>query len=631
MPQQQDWFAANAQQRPTQPAAPAGDWFAQNAQPATFRADNEKDATGNAVVRSHAADFVGEVGHALNPIEMAKSLYGVATNLHGTVKGMGEAQGRLYQDAEAAFQSGDYLTATRKFANYLMPILGPIVDRSSDLFAEGKYGAGTGAMVGLGLQSAIPAAVSRVASVRPRLLPQNPTPAVRDAVTFGAREGIPIDAATATGNPVVRGAQWGAERTAGGSMVAGRARQGQADALAATGERIAGRVHPSAVTAEQAGQGVRDAVSRRAAGYDTTADTSYSRLRAFEQQQATTIAQTGGIRGPATSARPFTNQPLAVDIAPTKAALRPTYDALVQENKVVPFISGSQKGKALVMLERIMAGPDTVPLSVADGALSEIKAMARVDDAFRRTAGQGVAAQAVTNLDRSVVAAARQGGPDVFRSLMDGRAATVNKYKTIDILDTLRTEPVQVFTQLTAGKDSAITLLRDVVRTAPQELPKVGRAYLEGLLQKATAEGGFSRTQGLMADWQRLGPEAKRLLFGPARVTDLDNFFLLAKRMSENPNPSGTAFQVGIGAQGALLFTNPGLGAGVQLAGAALTKVLTSPRAVRVLMRGMRIPLGDRAAATAAAAELSKIVRESAVPLVPAVAEESEESTRAPR
>ena len=77
----------------------------------------------------------------------------------------------------------------------------------------------------------------------------------------------------------------------------------------------------------------------------------------------------------------------------------------------------------------------------------------------------------------------------------------------------------------------------------PRRLPQVGRAFLEELLQKATAEGGFERAAGLQADWQRLGPETKRLLFrDPAHIKDLDNFFLLAKKMGENPNPSGSGF-----------------------------------------------------------------------------------------
>lgn len=572
-----------------------------------FRTTNARDANGQPVV-NHVADFAGEVGHALNPVEWVKGLYGMASDLVGTAKGMGATHERIYREAESAFKRGDYLTAGRKFVNYLTPIVGPIVDRSADLMAEGKYGKGAGAMVGFGAQLAVPAAVSRIPGVRIPMAPRNVNAAERAAVDFGMREGIPVDAATATGNTAMRGAEWLADRTLGGSIVGGKARQAQAESFARVGERLADRANPVPVTAEQAGQGVRDAVSARASRLNADATVAYDRLRALEAQR-----------------------PLAVDLAPTKAAMRPTYEALVQENQVVPFVSGSGKGKALVALQKLMDAPDAAPLSIADGALSEIKSMARVDQAFKRTTGQGIAAQAVQNLDRAVVNTARQGGRDVFQALMDGRAATVNKYKAVDLFDALRGEPVQVFNQLTAAKDSAANLIRQVQREAPSELPKVGRAYLEGLIQKATAEGGFGRTAGIFADWQRLGPQAKQAMFrDPALVRELDQFFLLAKKAAENPNASGTTFTASIAAQGALLWTNPAVGVTVQIGGAALAKLLHSPKAVRVLVRGLRIPAGNKAAATAASAELATIARESGVPLAPATVETAPAESRRP-
>lgn len=619
MPDWFDQYAAQTRPASAPPSSSAGaDWFAQYSAPRQpdFRA--EVKASDGAV--NHAKDFASEVGHALNPVEWAKGLYSMASDLVGTAKGMGAAHERIFREGQRALSNGDYLTASRKFVNYLTPIVGPITDRSADLMAEGKYGQGAGVMVGFGAQMAAPAALSRATSVRVPMAPRNANPAERAAVDFGMREGIPVDAGTATGNLVVRGAQWGAERTVGGSIVAGRARQAQAEGLATVGEHMASRVNQQAVTAEQAGQGVRDAVSVRASGLNAQATTAYDRLRAIEAGQAQRIAQTGGLRAPATSTQAFTNVPLAVDIAPTKAAMQPVYEALKREAELVPLMG--DKARALTTLDRLMQAPDMAPLSVADAALSDIKAIARVDQAFKRTTGQGVAAQTVTNLDRAVVTAARQGGRDVLNALMEGRAATVNKYKAIEVFDALRAEPVQVFNQLTANKDSAVSLLRRVQREAPTELPKLGRAYLEGLFEKATAEGGFTRADGVFRDWTNLGTETKALLFrNPALVKDLDSFFLLAKRTSQNPNPSGTAFQVGLGAQGWAFLADPATGIGLQIGGAGLAALLHSPRAVRLMTRGLRLPAGNRAAAATASAELAAIARENGVPLVPATAE----------
>ena len=100
-----------------------------------------------------------------------------------------------------------------------------------------------------------------------------------------------------------------------------------------------------------------------------------------------------------------------------------------------------------------------------------------------------------------------------------------------------------------------------MAKVAPDELPKIGRAFLDNLMGQATAEGGFGHAKKLYADWQRVGPDTKRLLFkDPALVRDLDSFFLLAKRLSDTPNPSGTALTLNAGAQFGLVFTNPTVG-----------------------------------------------------------------------
>lgn len=570
----------------------------------------------------HLAGFAKELWAGINPVAMVEGLIKASADPVGTIKGIGAAQGTLGQESADAFKSGDYLTGTRKLVNYLIPILGPGLDRSGDLAAEGKYGAAGGAAAAIGAQVVAPELIRRVPSVTARIAPRNANPAERAAVDFGMREGIPVDAGTATGNPVVRGTLWGSERTLGGSVVGGRARQAQAEGFATVGDRLSARASAAPVTAEQAGQGVRDAVRQRAATFNAEANTAYSRLRALEAQatpQTVNVSQPGRMPGGGTiPVNVPTSMRLAVDIGPTKTAMRPVYDALKRESELVPLMG--DKARALTNLDRLMNAPDMAPLSVADGALSEIKALARD--------GNRIAAQTVTTLDQAVVASAKQGGQPVLDALMQGRAATVNKYKTLATLDKLHaTEPVKVFTQLTAGKDSAVSLLRDVQKHAPAELPTLGRAFVEGLLEKATAEGGFGRTAGVMADWERLGPQTKLLLFkNPGFVRDLDSFFLLAKKAAENPNASGTAFQAGITGQAIAIYANPALGLGLQVGGTGLAALLHSPRAVRLIVKGMRIPVGNTAAATAVTAELAKLVRESEGRLVPGVATTSEES-----
>lgn len=295
---------------------------------------------------------------------------------------------------------------------------------------------------------------------------------------------------------------------------------------------------------------------------------------------------------------------LPVQLSGAKKALQPLYDRLKRESELVPLMG--DKGRALVALDRLLNGPEHAPVSVVDGALGDLKSMARADIPELRTQGQGLAAQAVKELDKAVRAAAAKAGPDAVSALEEGRAATVAKYQAGDVLEQIRQEPVQAFNQMTAPKDSGIEFLRKVKEMAPDKIPDVARAYLENLMGTATAEGGFNRAAKLQADWQRLGPATKQELFG-TQTQNLDHFFLLAKRLAENPNPSGTALTLNSGSQIALAFTHPMTGIPIVLGSGALSKLLHSPRGVQALTRGMQVSLQPASGATKTAALLNLV------------------------
>jgi hypothetical protein len=202
---------------------------------------------------------------------------------------------------------------------------------------------------------------------------------------------------------------------------------------------------------------------------------------------------------------------------------------------------------------------------------------------------------------------AADAGPEALQALEAGRKATVAKYGAADVLESLRAEPVKVHGQLTAPKDGAIAQLRTVAQQAPAELPKIGRAVLDDLMGKATSEGGFSHAEKVAADWARLGPETKRLLYkDPGYIKDLDDFFHLAKLTAKNSNPSGTAHTLLVASEGGLLITNPAVGVPTTIGLGVMSKLLHSKAGVRLLTKGFRIPVGNKVAAAAWSAELVK-------------------------
>lgn len=288
---------------------------------------------------------------------------------------------------------------------------------------------------------------------------------------------------------------------------------------------------------------------------------------------------------------------LPVKLTAAKKALEPLYDKLLRERDLgVPMMGG--KGPALVALDGLMNASEHAPVSVVDAVLGSLKAMARTDMPELRTQGQGIAAMAVKELDKAVRAAAAKAGPEALSALEEGRAATVAKYQAGDVLEQIRAEPVQAFRQMTAPKDSGIAMLRKVQELAPDKMPDVARAYLEDLMGTATAEGGFGRSAKLQAEWQKLGPETKKALFSdPGHVQALDQFFLLAKRLAENPNPSGTAHNL----------TVFNVGSTIPMWAAA--KLLYTPRGVRALTRVYQLPFQAQVSGATRTATLLNLVQ----------------------
>ena len=589
----------------------------------TFRASNERDTRGNPVI-AWAGDYLGEATKSLNPKNIYHALKSVVTDLSGTVRGIGEAQGALYQKAEQSYQSGDYMAAARHMVNYLIPLLGPRIDEAGDFMQQGEYAKGLGAMTDVGVQIAAPAAIGRVTmKIRPLLKPTT-NPLDASAVRFGESRGIPIDAGTKTGKTLIRNTQKRLEGTIGGSAPLEASRAAQGEGLARTGQQLVTQARPGApVSPVTAGEGVTGAFMKKIQDLHDKATAAYDHLRQVEQAQAQTIAQVGGVRAPATSARPFTNQPLAVDLAATKAELRPLYDRMMREKDITPPMGG--KAKALTALDRLMNGPDVAPLSLVDEALGDLKSMARgADMPELRTGGQARAALAVKSLDAKVRAAAAHAGPDVLKALEEGRAATMEKYAVADALDLLSDAgPVQVYKQLTATKDLGLSKLRAVQKIAPKELPNIARAYLEEAMDLATQEGGFGHADRLWSDWQKMGPLSKKMLF-PKRgqVHALDDFFLLAKKLTENRNPSGTA-----NVANSLNLTQ----VAAYLPSKALAIMLTSPSGVKALTTGLRASVNaSPAARTWAASQVLRAAKDAGVPtgLLPTVAADTEGESR---
>lgn len=581
------------------------------------------------------------VADGLNPLPLLKAIYEEAgTEVKSGVpfaavpfsapakvlfRGMSESAIAQFQKAKAAFQAGNISEALGHTLAMALPVVGPQEASAAEEIGSGDpmtmaHGVG-GAISGLlPFAAKYGAEVARTGSVLPSAaaveaappikfgLPpfmKNKNPVEAAAVEFGESRGVPIDAATATGSPVMRHAQRMAGANVGGAGTAEAARIAQGDNLARVGKELAAEANPPGpnitgqtvnppVTVEQAGSAVRDALTKNIQRLHAEADKSYGHLRKIEDSiTPTTVTQkipmtdSSGVTKPEAVSMPIR---MAVDVRTAKVGLQPIFDDLMREREMAPLMGG--KGRAAVALKKLLEGPDYQKLSVVDAALGDLKALARgADMPELRTEGQSIAALAVKELDKQVRLAALKAGPDALAALDKGRAATRAKYATAEVLQQLHEEPVRVVRSLTANDDAAIVKLRSVAREAPDSLPLIGRAYLEDLMDTATERGGFQHADKLYADWQKLGPETKKLLFRNTRlISDLDNFFLLAKKIVETPNPSGTAYALNV------------VKAVAAIPNYAIAKALYSPRVVQLLTKGMKMSISGAAPVRASAA-----------------------------
>jgi len=165
--------------------------------PPDFTAGNAKDASGDATVDpntlgtlvSHVATqvnpfaIVSAAGKALVPESAARLLNQADQAIFGSkplsdaeastygplnaLRGQGAATGATFDKAKAAYAKGDYGTAARHFVDYLIPLAGPGIDKSADLFQAGKWAAGGGDAIGIGLALFAPAKIPEaVAAVK---------------------------------------------------------------------------------------------------------------------------------------------------------------------------------------------------------------------------------------------------------------------------------------------------------------------------------------------------------------------------------------------------------------------------------------------------------------------------------
>jgi hypothetical protein len=506
----------------------------------------------------------------------------------GLLGGLGEAQAAQLAKAQESAEQGDYQSAILHGGAYLLPVIGPMLDDMQQRVRAGQSAEVAGDLFSL---LVLPKLAQRSPAIRtPNMNRLNQVES--EAMQYGISRGIPITAGDATGNPALRTLSQGAERMTVAGGARGQTRTNRVEqGLATIGEQLAAQASGTPQTLSGAGRATITSGQRTAGRRAAEANTEYRALRSVEQ---------------ADPAR------FAVDVRAYQEALQPMYQRLLEDHAVVR-LEGA-RGEALTVLSRLMNAPNTVSLSTADAALGDLKRIIRRQGREQFSSGGRDLGEILQTMEQEVTRAASQD-PSALRSLQAGRKSTVARHQALDFVeDVVNRRGTNIAMDAIGRKDSGIELIRNLQRVSPEVVPQIGRAFLDDLIESATADGGFKGAQGLLKTWQKMGTETKQALFAealaknPSYLKDLDNFFLLADRVTRNANPSGSAWTGGTALHVTQMATlqNPALSAFLEAGGYTASRLLSNPTVVRALSRGAALPTSAKAARAAQVAAIMK-------------------------
>jgi hypothetical protein len=535
--------------------------------------------------------FFSSLGAMINPVPAIEEYMNRPNQWKAVADVLGTQRGT--PEEAAALERGMQVPLTNPMG-YTPPVNTEPVLQAGMEAAQGNLAGAAGTLAGgYGIPAAAAPILSRVGNPL-----QNRNPAKAAAIQYAQEQGIPVPAGAATGNKMIRGAEALAGSSPIGSVISGIQESRAAKGLQRVAGELADEAYPNPVIAETAGEGMLGYLERSASESARQADTHYQSVRDVQADpKYTQNVITKMKRDPKTgrSTPVYEDVPLPVDIREVQSALRPI------EKEMSQFWAPSERSSSAgyAAIKSILEENYNVPLSLAERGLGGIKELAREG----APASAGVAKFIIPKLQKLIDDAAAKAGPDVVNSLQAGRQMTSKQKATEAVRKSIAgnlEEPVGAFEKMTTRNDTSIKRLRELAEEAPDEIPKVGRAYIEELVDTATQEGGFTRAKSVYNKWQKLGPETKKILFkNPQHIQDLDNFFLAQKEIAETPNPSGTA----VVGQLVPLAYNAVRGdiagsLGYTLGTGAAAALLYSPRGVRLLTRALKVPSNTKVGAS---------------------------------
>lgn len=278
---------------------------------------------------------------------------------------------------------------------------------------------------------------------------------------------------------------------------------------------------------------------------------------------------------------------LPVDMRQAKQDLEPLVDVI--SRRMTPAQRRADPGLAAV--KNILSRPDYLSASTAEADLSYLKEILRSN---AHPQAKRMAAKAIDAIEQNVQDAVSKAGPDALQSLLTARKTWQTRSEILDTLKGLsndesgKTGQVLLANKLLQPADASFPTLQKVLGVAPDAAEDLGKAYLtERVFKKVAGQGAeFTNPKEAANLWNHIGPRTKAALYTPEQITDINNFLELAKRVAENPNPSGTGPLNALMKLG-VFVTHPVQGASAFVLGRNVAKLLYEPGGVTTLKQAL--------------------------------------------
>src|ERR1700722_2775479 len=556
-------------------------------------------------------DAVGaakSVGTLVNPFSDPRDVTGIISNIFG-------AQVDQFKKVPGDIRQGHYSEAAGHAVAGALPLAGPAAAQAGEEIGDKRFGSGAAHALELLGPAAAGEVIPRRVGGRVLSNVNNPT---EEAALASVEPHVRISTSQRTGRSGVQRVEQTLPNLPGSASRAEKFYAVQEQDLAKEAQRRIASGGGQRTNAVGAGEAVQQRLQERVGRLKAQADKFYDEVRkstAANKQTVQTGAKQSSILGPngqPLTAPTFSTLETPVDLAPIRSQLKPIYDEL---QRSLPD-ARKANSPAWKSLEDLMNSKDSKMNAMDfDRTLSAFKSITRDGKSeLLNTRSQGLAKQIIKAGEGEFQKALQGAGPDVNAKLNSARRIVRSYYDTDEMLGALRSEPAALYQHLVTGGDRVYNTLQDLQKVAPREMKTVGRTFLDGLVEKATKEGGFDRAGGVKADWERLGPETKKLLFGPQLTGELDKFFLAAKRLTNPLNASGSGHMItalgSLGAAGeimrALMTGNPTEAAAVGATAFAVpniaARLMFTPGGVNLMTRLITLPTGSAAWGKAAVA-----------------------------